>query len=284
MNGKNKVFYIGCHLSFAKGYESMGVQALEIGANAFQYFSRNPRGGAAKEFDKSDAGKLLDIAARNGFAPFLVHAPYTFNPCSADAGLRDFARKAMCEDLLRQQNLPGSYYNFHPGSHVGQGAEKGISMIAELLNEILLPEQSCVVLLETMSGKGSEVGASFGEIAEIMERVKLNRKLGVCLDTCHVYSAGYDIVKNLDGVLEEFDSKIGLERLKAVHLNDSMTPFNSRKDRHAKIGEGTIGLDAIARIINHPKLSSLPFYLETPNEPEGYAREIALLRGLYKGE
>ena len=284
MNGKNKVFYIGCHLSFAKGYESMGVQALEIGANAFQYFSRNPRGGAAKEFDKSDAGKLLDIAARNGFAPFLVHAPYTFNPCSADAGLRDFARKAMCEDLLRQQNLPGSYYNFHPGSHVGQGAEKGISMIAELLNEILLPEQSCVVLLETMSGKGSEVGASFGEIAEIMERVKLNRKLGVCLDTCHVYSAGYDIVRNLDGVLEEFDSKIGLERLKAVHLNDSMTPFNSRKDRHAKIGEGTIGLDAIARIINHTKLSSLPFYLETPNEPEGYAREIALLRGLYKGE
>lgn len=283
MNGKNKVFYIGCHLSFAKGYESMGVQALEIGANAFQYFSRNPRGGAAKEFDKSDAGKLLDIAARNGFAPFLVHAPYTFNPCSADAGLRDFARKAMCEDLLRQQNLPGSYYNFHPGSHVGRGAEKGISMIAELLNEILLPEQSCVVLLETMSGKGSEVGASFGEIAEIMERVKLNRKLGVCLDTCHVYSAGYDIVKNLDGVLEEFDSKIGLERLKAVHLNDSMTPFNSRKDRHAKIGEGTIGLDAIARIINHPKLSSLPFYLETPNELSGYAREIALLRSLRNG-
>lgn len=283
MNGKNKVFYIGCHLSFAKGYESMGVQALEIGAKAFQYFSRNPRGGAAKEFDKSDAGKLLDIAARNGFAPFLVHAPYTFNPCSADAGLRDFARKAMCEDLLRQQNLPGSYYNFHPGSHVGQGAEKGISMIAELLNEILLPEQSCVVLLETMSGKGSEVGASFGEIAEIMERVKLNRKLGVCLDTCHVYSAGYDIVKNLDGVLEEFDSKIGLERLKAVHLNDSMTPFNSRKDRHAKIGEGTIGLDAIARIINHPKLSSLPFYLETPNELSGYAREIALLRSLRNG-
>ena len=283
MNGKNKVFYIGCHLSFAKGYESMGVQALEIGANAFQYFSRNPRGGAAKEFDKSDAGKLLDIAARNGFAPFLVHAPYTFNPCSADAGLRDFARKAMCEDLLRQQNLPGSYYNFHPGSHVGQGAEKGISMIAELLNEILLPEQSCVVLLETMSVKGSEVGASFGEIAEIMERVKLNRKLGVCLDTCHVYSAGYDIVRNLDGVLEEFDSKIGLERLKAVHLNDSMTPFNSRKDRHAKIGEGTIGLDAIARIINHPKLSSLPFYLETPNELSGYAREIALLRSLRNG-
>ena len=283
MNGKNKVFYIGCHLSFAKGYESMGVQALEIGANAFQYFSRNPRGGAAKEFDKSDAGKLLDIAARNGFAPFLVHAPYTFNPCSADAGLRDFARKAMCEDLLRQQNLPGSYYNFHPGSHVGQGAEKGISMIAELLNEILLPEQSCVVLLETMSGKGSEVGASFGEISEIMERVKLNRKLGVCLDTCHVYSAGYDIVRNLDGVLEEFDSKIGLERLKAVHLNDSMTPFNSRKDRHAKIGEGTIGLDAIARTINHPKLSSLPFYLETPNELSGYAREIALLRSLRNG-
>ena len=283
MNGKNKVFYIGCHLSFAKGYESMGVQALEIGANAFQYFSRNPRGGAAKEFDKSDAGKLLDIAARNGFAPFLVHAPYTFNPCSADAGLRDFARKAMCEDLLRQQNLPGSYYNFHPGSHVGQGAEKGISMIAELLNEILLPEQSCVVLLETMSGKGSEVGASFGEIAEIMERVKMNRKLGVCLDTCHVYSAGYDIVRNLDGVLEEFDSKIGLERLKAVHLNDSMTPFNSRKDRHAKIGEGTIGLDAIERIINHPKLSSLPFYLETPNELSGYAREIALLRSLRNG-
>ncbi len=275
-----KTFYIGCHLSFSKGYESMGVQALEIGANAFQYFSRNPRGGAAKEFDKSDADKLLDIAGSNGFAPFLVHAPYTFNPCSADAGLRDFARAAMGEDLLRQQNLPHSYYNFHPGSHVGQGSQKGISLIAELLNGILFDGQSTVVLLETMSGKGSEVGSSFGELAEIMEKAELNQKLGVCLDTCHVYSAGYDIVGNLDGVLEEFDSEIGLEKLKAIHLNDSMTPFNSRKDRHAKIGEGSIGLEAVARIINHPKLSCLPFYLETPNDPDGYAREIALLRSL----
>lgn len=283
MNDKRNIFYIGCHLSFSKGYEAMGLQALEIGANAFQYFSRNPRGGAAKAFDLSDAEKLLDIARKNGFAPFLVHAPYTFNPCSSDSGLRDFAREAMGEDLRRQQSLPNSYYNFHPGSHVGQGTEVGISMISDMLNGILSREQSTLVLLETMSGKGSEVGSSFGEIAEIISRVELNEKLGVCLDTCHVYSAGYDIVGNLDGVLEEFDAEIGLERLKAVHLNDSMTPFNSRKDRHAKIGEGSIGLEAIARIINHPKLKSLPFYLETPNELEGYAREISLLRSLRNG-
>ncbi len=271
-------FKIGCHLSFANGYASMARDALSIGANAFQYFSRNPRGGKAKDFDEVDAQKLLKVAQENGFAPFLVHAPYTYNPCSADASLRDFAKRCMREDLERQQNLPNSFYNFHPGSHVGQGTERGIELIAELLDDVMFEDSNCVVLLETMSGKGSEVGGTFDEIAQIIERTRFGDVLGVCLDTCHVYSAGYDIVGNLDGVLEEFDLKIGLSRLKAIHLNDSLTPFNSRKDRHAKISEGSIGLDATVRIINHPKLRDLPFYLETPNELYGYADEIKLLR------
>ena len=292
MNGKNKVFYIGCHLSFAKGYESMGVQALEIGANAFQYFSRNPRGGAAKEFDKSDAGKLLDIAARNGFAPFLVHAPYTFNPCSADAGLRDFARKAMCEDLLRQQNLPGSYYNFHPGAHVGQGSDAGIQMIVDTLCQVMFEGQQTTVLLETMAGKGTEVGRSFEELACIIESVaakrpELSDKLGVCLDTCHVSDAGYDIIHDLDGVLDEFDRVVGIDRLHAVHINDSKNPCGAHKDRHECIGKGYLGseefgggMQVMQNIVSNGHLRSLPFILETPNELAGYAAEIRQLRSL----
>ncbi|MBQ6535105.1 MAG: deoxyribonuclease IV [Opitutales bacterium] len=273
-------FKIGCHLSFSKGYENMAREALSIGANAFQYFSRNPRGGKAKDFDASDAEKLVAIARENSFAPFLVHAPYTYNPCSADPSLREFARRCMAEDLLRQQNIPNSLYNFHPGSHVGQGAEAGIKLIAETLDAAMTEETSSKVLLETMSGKGSEVGGTFAEIAEIIKRSKFGDRLGVCLDTCHVWAAGYDIAKNLDGVLERFDREIGLERLAAVHLNDSLEPFGSHKDRHAKIGEGTLGLDAIAAFINHPLLRGLPFYLETPNELDGYAAEIRLLKSL----
>lgn len=273
-------FKIGCHLSFSKGYENMGREALSIGANAFQYFSRNPRGGKAKDFDAPDAEKLAAIARENSFAPFLVHAPYTYNPCSADPSLREFARRCMAEDLLRQQNIPNSLYNFHPGSHVGQGAEAGIKLIAETLDAAMTEETSSKVLLETMSGKGSEVGGTFAEIAEIIKRSKFGDRLGVCLDTCHVWAAGYDIAKNLDGVLERFDREIGLERLAAIHLNDSLEPFGSHKDRHAKIGEGTLGLDAIAAFINHPLLRGLPFYLETPNELDGYAAEIRLLKSL----
>jgi len=273
-----KTFHIGCHLSFAKGYEAMGLEAINIDANAFQYFSRNPRGGAAKEFDAQDAQKLCELAQSHKFAPLLVHAPYTFNPCALDKKLREFARNAMAEDLARQNNLPNSLYNFHPGSHVGQGVEKGIELIVDMLNEILNDDISTCVLLETMSGKGSEVGSRFEEIAQIISKVRKNKNLGVCLDTCHVYSAGYDIVNNLDQVIEMFDNTIGLERLKAIHLNDSMTEFNSHKDRHAKIGEGSIGNDAIIRIINHRALRDLPFYLETPNELDGYAREIQFLR------
>ena len=277
---KNRDFKIGCHLSFSGGYAKMGRDALSIDANAFQYFSRNPRGGKAKEFDPDDAAKLLQIAEESGFAPFLVHAPYTYNPCSADESLRVFARTAMGEDLERQAKIGHSFYNFHPGSHVGQGVERGIELIVETLAAVLPKAESTVVLLETMSGKGSEVGSTFGEIAAIISAAGGSENLGVCLDTCHVYSAGYDIVNDLDGVLGKFDEIVGLGRLKAIHLNDSMTPFDSHKDRHEKIGGGTIGLDAIARIINHPKLRDLPFYLETPNELDGYAEEIKLLRSL----
>jgi len=260
----------------------MGSDALKIGANTFQYFSRNPRGGSVKQFDRADAEAFMKIARENNFAPRIVHAPYTYNPCSADLKLREFAADSMREDLARLDFFGGEFYNFHPGSHVGQGAEKGVGLIVETLDVIL--EKSCrsVVLLETMSGKGSEVGASFGEIAEIISRTKLSDKLGVCIDTCHLYSAGFDIVRDLDGVLEQFDKTVGLSRLKAVHLNDTMTGFNSRKDRHAKIGEGLLGLDAVAQVINHPLLRDLPFCLETPNELDGHAMEIALLRSLRK--
>lgn len=273
---------IGCHLSVSKGFEHMGKQALEIGANTFQYFSRNPRGSKVKKIDEKDIEGLLKIMRENNFPGILAHAPYTLNPCSAEAKTRDFAHIAMQEDLENMEYLPGNLYTFHPGSHVGQGVEKGIALISGLLNSVLKADQTTTVLLETMSGKGSEVGSSFGELSQIIERVELKDKLGVCFDTCHTYSAGYDIVNNLDGVLEEFDKTVGLKRLKAIHLNDSMTEFGSRKDRHAPIGEGSLGLPAIVNIINHPLLRKLPFYLETPNELPGYAREIKLLRENYR--
>lgn len=269
---------IGCHLSSSKGFKHMGKEALSIEANTFQFFSRNPRGSKAKAVDKKDADGLNEITSSNHFAPILAHAPYTLNACSSDAGLREFAKNTMASDLEIMEYIPNNLYNFHPGSHVGQGVDIAIEYISGMLNEILKEEYKTTILLETMSGKGSEVGASFEEIRRIIDRVELNHKLGVCLDTCHIYSAGYNIVEDLDGVLEQFDKIIGLDRLKAVHLNDSMMPFNSRKDRHEKIGKGTIGLDAIIKFINHPKLSHLPYYLETPNEIDGYAAEIKLLR------
>ena len=272
---------IGCHLSSSKGFKHMGKEALSIEANTFQFFSRNPRGSKAKAVDKKDTEKLNEIAKNNNFAPILAHAPYTLNACSSDEGLREFARNTMASDLEIMEYIPNNLYNFHPGSHVGQGVDIAIDYISDMLNAILKEEYHTTVLLETMSGKGSEVGASFEEIRRIIDKVELNHKLGVCLDTCHVYSAGYNIVEDLDGVLEQFDKIIGLDRLKAVHLNDSMMPFNSRKDRHEKIGKGTIGLDAIIKFINHPKLSHLPYYLETPNEIDGYAEEIKLLRENY---
>lgn len=274
---------IGCHLSASKGFENMGLEALEIHANTFQFFTRNPRGGKAKEIDESDVNKLLKIMKENNFAKILAHAPYTLNLCSADKGIREFAKNTMADDLKRMEYLPNNMYNFHPGSHVGQGIETGINYIVEALNEILSKNQSTTVLLETMSGKGSEVGSKFEEIKQIIDRVELNEKLGVCFDTCHVNDAGYDVVNNLDSVLEEFDKIIGLDRLKAIHINDSMNPLGAHKDRHQKIGEGYIGLEAFERIINHPKLRKLPFYLETPHDDiKGYAKEIEVLRNLYK--
>ncbi|WP_066894511.1 deoxyribonuclease IV [Clostridium nigeriense] len=273
---------IGCHLSTTKGFENMGKEALEIGANTFQFFTRNPRGGKAKDIDMRDMEGLLKIARDNNFATILAHAPYTLNACSADERTREFAREMMEDDLKRMELMPNNLYNFHPGSHVKQGVEIGINYIVELLNNVLREDQTTTVLLETMAGKGSEVGRTFEEIAEIISRVKLKDKMGVCLDTCHIYDAGYDIVNNLDGVLEEFDRVIGLDRLKAIHLNDSKNPFKSHKDRHEKIGEGFLGLEAITNIINHPKLKHLPFFLETPNELEGYAKEIELLRSKYQ--
>lgn len=273
---------IGCHLSSVKGFEHMGEEALSIGANTFQFFTRNPRGGKAKDIDPEDVKRFLELADKNHFAKLVAHAPYTLNPCSATEKVRDFALFAMEDDMKRMEYVPGNYYNFHPGSHVGQGVETGITLISELLNEILTPSQTTTVLLETMAGKGSEVGRNFEELREILDRVTLSEKMGVCLDTCHVYDGGYDIVGDLDGVLTEFDRVIGLDKLKAIHLNDSMYGFESHKDRHARIGEGKIGLEAITRIINHPALRHLPFYLETPNDLEGYAREISMLREVYK--
>ena len=275
------MLHIGCHLSAAKGYYAMGKTALSIGADTFQFFTRNPRGSRAKPLDPEDARKLNELAAENHFAVLLAHAPYTINPCSASEETRAFALEAMQDDLLRLEATPHSLYNFHPGSHVGQGVDAGIDLIAGTLNQILRPEQTTTVLLETMAGKGSEVGSRFEELREILGRVELEGHMGVCLDTCHVFDAGYDIVNNLDGVLADFDRTIGLHRLKAVHINDSVFGLSSHKDRHAKIGEGKIGLEAFTRIINHPALRRLPFYLETPNELPGYKAEIELLRGLY---
>lgn len=275
------MLHIGCHLSAAKGYYAMGKTALSIGADTFQFFTRNPRGSRAKPLDPEDARKLNELAAENHFSVLLAHAPYTINPCSASEETRAFALETMQDDLLRLEATPHSLYNFHPGSHVGQGVDAGIDLIAGTLNQILRPEQTTTVLLETMAGKGSKVGSRFEELREILGRVELESHMGVCLDTCHVFDAGYDIVNNLDGVLADFDRTIGLHRLKAVHINDSVFGLSSHKDRHAKIGEGKIGLEAFTRIINHPALRSLPFYLETPNELPGYKAEIELLRGLY---
>ena len=275
------MFRIGCHLSVSKGYEAMAKDALTIGANTFQFFTRNPRGGQAKEIDPDDIGKFLAVTKEQDLAFFLAHAPYTMNVCAADAGLRQFSCDMFTDDLYRMELLPGSMYNFHPGSHVNQGVETGIRLITEALNEVLKPEQTTTVLLETMAGKGSEIGRSFEELRAIIDGVKLQEKLGVCMDTCHVNDAGYDIVNDPDGVLDEFDRIVGLHRLRAIHLNDSKNPFNSHKDRHETIGNGSLGIDAITRIINHPKLKHLPFYLETPNELPGYAQEIKLLKSLY---
>ena len=273
---------IGCHLSSSKGFKNMGEDALSIGANTFQFFTRNPRGSKAKDIDEKDIKDFLDIITENNFGKILAHAPYTLNACSADPRNREFAIEIMKDDLKRMEYIPGNLYNFHPGSHVKQGSEVGIQYIADALNEILTEDQNTTVLLETMAGKGTEVGRSFEEIAEIISKVNLKEKMGVCLDTCHIHDAGYDIVNDLDNVLDEFDKIIGLERLKAIHLNDSKNPFESHKDRHETIGNGYIGLDAITRIINHPKLRNLPFYLETPNELDGYKKEIQLLRERYK--
>ena len=273
---------IGCHLSSSKGYLAMGKEAVKIGANTFQFFTRNPRGGKAKPLDLDDMASYSFYAQEHGLFPILAHAPYTLNACAADEGLRTFARETMADDLARLEHIPGTMYNFHPGSHVKQGADVGIALIAEHLNAILTPDLSTTVLLETMAGKGSEVGRTFEELRSIIDRVELSDKLGVCLDTCHVSDGGYDIVNNLDGVLEEFDRVIGLDRLKAIHLNDSMNPLGSHKDRHQKLGEGTLGLEALARIVNHPALRDLPFYLETPNDLAGYAREIALMKETYR--
>lgn len=275
---------IGCHLSTTKGFENMGKEALSIGANTFQFFTRNPRGGKAKAIDQKDIDGLRKIIDENKFAKVLAHAPYILNACSADENTRKFAQEMMADDLERMEYLPNSLYNFHPGSHVKQGVDVGIDYIVEMLNNVIKPEYTTTVLLETMAGKGTEVGRSFEEIAEIISRVNHKEKMGVCLDTCHVYDAGYDIVNDLDNVLEEFDRIIGLDRLHAIHLNDSKNPFKSHKDRHEKIGEGSLGLEAITRIINHPKLRHLPFFLETPNELDGYAKEIELLRDAYKDE
>ena len=273
---------IGCHLSASKGFYHMGREALSIGANTFQFFTRNPRGGSAKDIDPADAQKLNDLIKENNFAKILAHAPYTLNACAEKEYVREFAFNTMLDDLKRMEFVPDNLYNFHPGSHVGQGIEKGIEMISGLLNSIMWKDQTTTVLLETMSGKGSEVGSKFEELREIIDRVELKEKMGVCLDTCHVYDGGYDIVNDLDGVLTQFDKIIGLDRLKAIHINDSKNPFASHKDRHEKIGDGSIGLEAFERIINHPALRGLPFYLETPNELDGYAREIAFLKSLYK--
>ena len=278
------VLVIGCHLSISKGYLAIAQEAVSLGANTFQFFTRNPRGGKAKAIDPADVEAFHGFAAAHGIDRILAHAPYTLNPASATEKTRDFAHLALAEDLARMENTPGQLYNMHPGSHVGQGVDAGIELIADALTEALRPEQTTTLLLETMAGKGSEVGGRFEELAAIIERVELRDKMGVCLDTCHVWDAGYDIAGDLDGVLREFDQIIGLDRLHAIHLNDSLNPRGARKDRHARIGEGLIGFDALSAVTRHPLLRGLPFYLETPQEnPSGYADEIARLREAWEG-
>ena len=281
-NENSQKFKIGCHLSASKGFLNMGKEIVALGGNTFQFFTRNPRGGAAKDIDEKDVEAFKKFADENGIEGILAHAPYTLNACSADESIRDFAKRTFADDLARMEYVPGNLYNFHPGSHVKQGVETGTEYIVEMLNETIKESQTTTVLLETMAGKGSEIGRTFEELRAIIDKVELNSHLGVCLDTCHVYDAGYDIVGNLDNVIKEFDDVIGLSRLKAIHINDSKNPFASHKDRHEKIGEGSIGKDAFEAIINHPALINLPFYLETPNDAAGYAAEIALLKSLRK--
>ena len=272
------MFYIGCHLSASKGFLNMAKEAVSIGANTFQFFTRNPRGFAAKEIDDRDVAAFKEYEKEHNFGKILAHAPYTLNPASADERVRELALRIMQDDMERMEKIPGNLYNFHPGSHVGQGTEKGIELIVDILDNVLSKNQSTTVLLETMSGKGSEIGSSFEEIKKIIDSTRLGNKLGVCLDTCHIYDAGYDIVTDFDSVLDEFDRVIGIERLCALHINDSKNPYESHKDRHEKIGEGYIGIDAMATIINNPRVGDLPFLLETPNELEGYKKEIQILR------
>ncbi len=274
---------IGCHLSASKGYLHMGEEAVSIGANTFAFFTRNPRGGSAKAIDPEDVKAFLEYANAHSFAKLVAHAPYTLNACSDKAQTREFALNTMKDDLMRMEYTPGQYYNFHPGSHVGQGADVGIDLIIKQLNAVLTKDMTTTVLLETMAGKGSEIGRSFEELKAIIDGVELQEKLGVCLDTCHVYDAGYNIVNDLDGVLDEFDAVLGLDRLKAIHMNDSKNPYESHKDRHEKIGEGSLGFETMVKVINHPKLKGLPIILETPNELDGYAHEIEMLRNAYKG-
>lgn len=275
------MLYIGNHTTSSKGYKAMGSQMLKNGGNTFAFFTRNPRGGKAKAMDAQDVNAFLELAKAHAFGKIVAHAPYTLNACAAKEELREFARETMADDLTRMEYTPGNYYNFHPGSHVGQGSAIGIQKIAEILNAVLTDEQTTTVLLETMAGKGSEVGGTFEEIRAIMDLVEKKEKIGVCLDTCHVWDGGYDIVNDLDGVLEKFDQVIGLPNLKAVHLNDSMNGLGSHKDRHAKIGEGQIGLEALVKVVRHPALKGIPFILETPNDDEGWTAEIALLREKY---
>lgn len=270
--------YLGCHLSSSKGFLAMAQTAEKIGADTFQFFTRNPRGGKAKPMDEADAAKLSQVQQMGALGPVIAHAPYTINPCSAEPRTREFALQTMGDDLARLEHLPGNYYNFHPGSHVGQGTETGIRLIADALNQVLTPDGSTIVLLETMAGKGSEIGGRFEELREIIDRVDSAHRMGVCLDTCHVHDAGYDLVGDLDGVLTAFDRIIGLDRLKALHINDSMNALGAKKDRHEKLGEGAIGLEAMVRIVTHPALQGRPMVLETPNELDGYQREIELLR------
>ncbi len=275
---KETTLYLGCHLSNAKGYAAAGRVALSIGANTFQFFTRNPRGGGARAIDPADAEALNALCRENRFGTLVAHAPYTLNPCSADAKVRDFAYRCFAEDLARMESFPNNVYNFHPGSHVGQGAEAGIRLTAELLNDVLTQQQRTTVLIETMSSGGSEIGGRFEQIAELLGRIQLAQKVAVCLDTCHVFAAGYDVKNDLDGVLTQFDRIIGLDRLRALHINDSLFDLGCGKDRHARIGEGFIGLEAMRRVVHHPALAGLSMILETPNEPSGHGDEIRLLR------
>lgn len=282
MSTAKSPLYIGNHTTSSKGYTRMACQMIANGGNTFAFFTRNPRGGRAKEIDPEDVRKFLELTEEYKFGKIVAHAPYTLNACAAKENIREFARETMADDLKRMEWTPGNYYNFHPGSHVGQGAEAGVRMIAEMLNEVLTEDQTTTVLLETMSGKGTEMGRNFEELRQILDLVEKKDKMGICLDTCHVWDGGYDIVNDFDGVLEEFDRIIGLEKLKAIHLNDSLNDLGSHKDRHARIGEGRIGLEALVRVIRYPRLEGIPFILETPNDDEGWAAEIRTLREAYE--